>query len=302
MARRRERNSPEAARPSSASRSENRRRRIRFATFGTAIGIATSFVTIALGAFDLRDKVASVDARDATFSSSSYVQGVAAVCDERDDAQGPRRTDALELKRRMKAALGFPQQRVLVLEFVNRELNRGDHALAMFAGLAPPSDFTAEHQALRRRWGRNVERLRVHRDRIERSATRPGLVRVLDRLDRSLVETETRRVESGLRRLAGSACHIGPPEPIPVVTLPAPSLRGQLVPPDVGSPQPSSQSPDLVSPGGSPAQSPDGDTPVASQESRVPDDARVDVVAPRSDIVAPRSRRGPPSVGRPARP
>ncbi len=65
----------------------------------------TSFITIALGAFDIRDKVASVDAKDTTLSSSTYVQGIAAVCDEREDSQITRRDDAFELKRRMKRTL-----------------------------------------------------------------------------------------------------------------------------------------------------------------------------------------------------
>jgi hypothetical protein len=212
----------------------------------------TSFVTIALGAFDLREKVASVDANDTTFTSSTYVQGVAGVCDEREDAQITRRTDAFELKRRMKRTPEFPQQRLLLLEFVNRELGRGDHALSVFAGLDAPPEAIAEHRAVRLRWEDNVDRLRVHRDRVEASATRARLVTVLDRLNRSRVETETRRVEVGLRKLGGSACDIGPPQPLPVVTLPPPAggssstSSSNLVPPLTAPPDAVPPTPDIV--------------------------------------------------------
>ena len=89
----------------SAPRSESTRRKIRLATFGTAIGIVTSFVTIALGAFDLREKVSPVEANDAGTTSSDYVQGVAEVCDEKEESQVARRANAFELKRRMKKAV-----------------------------------------------------------------------------------------------------------------------------------------------------------------------------------------------------
>jgi hypothetical protein len=202
-------------------REPSRRRKVQLASFGTAVGIVTSFVTIALGAFDLRDKVDSVDASDSIPVSAGYAQAIGDVCAERDEAQETRRRDAVELKRRMRAARKFPQQRLLIHEFVNRELDRGDYVLAKFAGIRAPSEVSDEHREVLRLWERIGERLRRHRDLIEATVNRAGLVKVLDRLNRSVAETQARDVDAGLRRLGGAGCHMGPPPALPVVNLPA---------------------------------------------------------------------------------
>jgi hypothetical protein len=223
MARRREPRSQTRQRRSRGSESESTRHRIRLATFGTTVGIITSFVTIALGAFDLREKVGWVDAKDATtLTSSEYTQGVADICDEREDARAARRADALSLKRQIKSAQTFRPQRRLVLHYVERELERGDHALAAFAGLVPPAGVARDHKVVVRRWETNIGRVRGHRDRVQASTSRLSLVSVLAGLNRSVIETESRRVETGLHRLGGSACDIDRPKTIPQVFLPRP--------------------------------------------------------------------------------
>jgi hypothetical protein len=280
MARRRESSRSRRARGrQSASRPDSTRRRIRLATFATVVGIVTSFVTIALGAFDLREKVGSVDARDRVPASASYVQELADVCGERDDAQETRRTDAYELKRRMKVSSEFPQQRLLIHEFLNRELARGDYVLAKFAGLVAPTEVGDDHRAVRRLWEGIGDRLRLHRDRIEASVTRAGLVEVLDGLKRSLVETQARDVDAGLRRLGGPACQIGPPQALPVVNLPTPDPSGQQRPRSTDD-QPTSADPEAPSERGSPA-AVDRPEPDPAQQLGEGAEAKPDVVAPR---------------------
>jgi hypothetical protein len=279
MARRTEPTAQYALSRSWAARSESSRRKIRLATFGTAIGIVTSFLTIALGAFDLREKVASVDAKDPTPGSPAYVQGVGEVCDEREDSQDSRREDALRLRQQIKKTRTFAGQRVLILASIHRELDRGDHALAVFAGLTPPEDLTGEHQAIVRRWEANVDLIRVHRDAVEASTSRQRLVQVLDRLDRSTVETESRRVEAGLRRLGGTACDIERPKPVPQVFLPP-----------VEPTNPDVQPPPTVTPPGADAVPPESDVPPLDPNIVTP---RVRPPELRPEVQPPRITRPP---------
>jgi hypothetical protein len=297
MARQRRSRAGQEQRRLSAPRSESTRRKIRLATFGTAIGIVTSFVTIALGAFDLREKVSPVEANDAGTTSSDYVQGVAEVCDEKEESQVARRANAFELKRRMKKAVTFPRQRVLLLAFIHRELDMGDHALATFAGLAAPEEVAPEHQALVRRWEANIERLRVHRDRVEASTSRTRLVTVLVRLNRSVAETESRRIEAGLRRLGGTACDIERPQPVPQVFLPRAGNSSPEVQPTPGGRRPSA--PELP-PGETPVDSnvvlPDADAPdpdVVPQPTG-PEPSWEPPAGARPNVVAPKVGRSPP--------
>jgi hypothetical protein len=289
MARRRRSRAAQEQRPSTGPRSESTRRKIRLATFGTAIGIVTSFVTIALGAFDLREKVSPVEANDAGVSSSAYVEGVAEVCDEKEESQVARRANAFELKRRMKKAVRFPRQRVLLLAFVHRELDRGDYALSTFAGLAPPEEVAPEHRALVRRWEANIDRLRVHRDGIEASTSRARLLTVLVRLNRSVAETESRRVEAGLRRLGGTACDIERPQPVPQVFLPRAVNH---------SPEVQSTPGTLTS---SPAPPPGGTSPDLNVAAPDPDVVPPPSAAPRPDpnVVPPSTDRAPDAGARP---
>jgi hypothetical protein len=291
MARRRKSRGAQDQRPSSAPRSESTRRKIRLATFGTAIGIVTSFVTIALGAFDLREKVSPVEAKgkDAGLASSEYVQGVGDVCDEKEESQVARRANAFELKRRMKKARTFPRQRVLILAFIYRELDRGDHALAIFEGLAPPEEVASKHKAVVRRWVANIDRLRVHRDRVEGSTSRTRLVTVLDRLNRSVVETKSRRIEAGLRRLGGTACDIERPQPVPQVFLPRVRHPSPGVESNPGAP---SSAPRPASGAISTAPGPNGVAPDAD----APDS---NVVPPQPNVVPPEPNVVPPSAKQP---
>jgi hypothetical protein len=292
-------------------REPSRRRKVQLASFGTAVGIVTSFVTIALGAFDLRDKVDSVDASDSVPVSASYAQAIGDVCGERDEGQETRRRDAFELKRRMRAARRFPQQRLLILEFVNRELDRGDYVLSKFAGTVAPSEVSDDHRSVQRVWERIGDRLRDHRDRIEASVNRAGLVEALDRLNRSLAETQARNVDAGLRRLGGTGCHMGPPPALPVVNLPADrsarvasasATPGQdtVVPRTARDPETPSQGGEVV---------PDQSEPEANQEQGGLAAPQPDVEPPRyaippaqstrPDVVPPTYRRPPsPHLGR----
>jgi hypothetical protein len=289
-------------------REPSRRRKIQLATFGTAVGIVTSFVTIALGAFDLRDKVDSVDASDGLPVSASYAQAIGDVCAERDEGQETRRRDAFELKRRMRAAREFPQQRLLILEFVNRELDRGDYVLAKFAGIVAPSEVSHDHRSVQRLWERIGDRLRDHRDLIEASLHRAGLISALDRLNRSRAETQARDVDAGLRRLGGGGCHMGHPPALPVVNLPPDHSRharrasaattpepSSVVPPTMADPEtPSRGGPDVV---------PDSSEPEMSQEQGQLAEPEPDVQTPqyavppaqsaRPDVVPPRYRARP---------
>lgn len=268
MDRRREPDSspPENPRPSSG----RRRRGVQIATFATVVGIVTSFVTIALGAFDLRDKVSSVEAGDNGFVTASYTSNVGEICDQVDDDQDTRRANAFELRRRMGHTLAFGRQRTLVLEYTNRELDLGDHNLSTFQALGAPDELAARHRALVRRWTRHLDRLRAYRDRLEAAPTRTRLEAVVRHLNRSLVETEARNVETGLRRQGGSDCDIGAPKPLPVVTLPRPA------PP---TPEPA--------PGPDPAPDPDPGPDVVPPADVTPPGA---TGPPPPNVVGPRSR------------
>jgi hypothetical protein len=230
----------------------------------------TSFVTIALGAFDLRDKVSSVEAGDNGFVTASYTSNVGEICDQVDDDQDTRRANAFELRRRMGHTLAFGRQRTLVLEYTNRELDLGDHNLSTFQALGAPDELAARHRALVRRWTRHLDRLRAYRDRLEAAPTRTRLEAVVRHLNRSLVETEARNVETGLRRQGGSDCDIGAPKPLPVVTLPRPA------PP---TPEPA--------PGPDPAPDPDPGPDVVPPADVTPPGA---TGPPPPNVVGPRSR------------
>jgi hypothetical protein len=255
-----------------------RRRGVRIATFGTVVGIVTSFVTIALGAFDLRDKVSSVEAGDTSFVTASYTSNVGDICDQVDDDQDTRHANAFELRRRVGHTLAFGRQRTLVLEYTNRELDLGDHNLSTFQALGAPDELAARHRALVRRWTRHLDRVRAYRDRLEAAPTRARLEGVARHLNRSLAETEARNVETGLRRLGGSECDIGAPKPLPVVTLPRPA------PP---TPEPA--------PGPGPAPDPDPDPgPDPPPDVVPPADVTPPVTRPAPpNVVAPKTRRPP---------
>lgn len=309
MARRTEPKSQDAQDRPRAARSESSRHKIRLATFGTAIGIVTSFVTIALGAFDLREKVASVDAKNLSSVSPAYVQGVGEVCDEREDAQVSRRADALRLKRQIKKTRTFARQRILILASIHRELNRGDHALAAFEGLTPPEDVAREHRAVVRRWETNIDLVRVHRDAVEASTSRPRLIMVLVRLDRSAVETESRRVEAGLRRLGGTACDIGRPKPVPQVFLPpVAQTNPDVEPPPTATPPPSDQTPSdsEVPPPDPDIVTPDALPPTSDPEVQPPPTIRppadVDSGPSQGSVQEPRPNTVTPRLGHPRPP
>ena len=284
MARRREPTSRSSQRRSA----DGRRRGLRLATFGTLIGIATSFVTIALGAFDLRDKVGSVDANEAAYVSTEYTRGVGNVCDELEETQVIRSTEVRGLGRRLKHTEAFARQRFLVLDFVQSDLDRADHTVAAFAGLQPPTDIATRHEAVAQRWKRNVGRLRAHRDGLEVARTRTAFVGALAGLDRSLIEAESQAIEAQLHRLGGPQCDIAQPPRVPRVSLPPPRKRA-APPADPGNP-PTRTSPDPNAVPPNPNAVPPNPNAMPPNPNAVPPDANV--VPPKTRI-PPLTRPGP---------
>jgi len=246
-------------------------------------------MTIALGAFDLRDKVGSVDANETAFVSTEYTRGVGNVCDEVEERQVIRSTEARALSRRLKHAEAFPRQRFLVLDFIQSDLDRADHTVATFAGLQPPNDLARKHEAVASRWRRNVGRLRAHRDGLEGARTRMAFVRVLARLDRSVIETESQAIEGQLLRLGGPQCDIAQPPRVPRVSLPRPK------PP--APPADPKRAPGNLPTGGHPSagvstnQAPPAEVPPQASSS----DANA--VPPATNAVPPDANAVPPSGG-----
>jgi predicted Ser/Thr protein kinase len=161
---------------------------------------------------------------------AAHQAAVGAICTEANMVQAARERRFDTHRRKLSAARTVAGQRNAILNETQLRLSASADLMARLDAEPPPSpDLAPVQGSTLRAWARNLRRLRSHRDALEDVGSHRELLRALNGLPRSAIETDATRVAAGLRRLGGSRCDLDPVVPDPV-------LRVRRIPPNTQPP------------------------------------------------------------------
>jgi hypothetical protein len=138
-------------------------------------------------------------------------------------AEHGRRPRDRQLARRLARARTAVAQRNVLLDAARRTVARSSDTLAAFSALQAPRSTAAVHRRAAAGWQRNVDRVTVYIERLDRARDRRGVVAAVELLSRqrSALARDALSVRSSLQELGGESCDIERPRVPKTVTLPA---------------------------------------------------------------------------------
>jgi serine/threonine protein kinase len=203
------------ARPNVAAHRRSRRVAWLLAV-GVVAGVATGMLVFGDGGSGGADSPGSPS------SPAAYRERVVDVCEGVNAADHRARREAATLRRALHQ---HPRstliQRDAILVATRASISLSGRNLADLRSLEPPADSSALHRTVEQVWDRSLARLRAYAARVDRSSTRPELLRAVDTLSKSRPawQDEQVTVTAGLQRLGGAGCRIhefgGRPIPLP---------------------------------------------------------------------------------------
>jgi hypothetical protein len=213
MAKKRRRSTPRSTkRPERVSHNA----RIWLATLSTVVGVAT-------GMFTLRDQVFPGESGTAgAVSESAFRADVGEICDELNEGERARVHDDRRLARELNKARTNVAQRDALLDSARRVAARSNHALASFSALDGPRETAAARRATVAVWERNLHRVLVYAERLDRASDRRGVLLAVDGLSkvRTPLSEDGAEIHRRLRRLGAGRCELDSPVVTRTITLP----------------------------------------------------------------------------------